>query len=180
METKATLRYLRMTPQKVQLVAGLVRGLPVEQAIHQLTFSKKAAARPLLKLVQSAIANAENNNQLKKDNLFIKKIMVNQGPVLKRWRARAFGRAGLIQKRSSHIYVILDELAPSKVQKKTAAKKATKTATEKERPVVDFNEVKKQAKGKEEKSGSPDEQKKKPLGGFKNIKDKFTRRLGEK
>ncbi len=115
-EVKAKLRYLRQSPRKVRPVADLIRHLPVDDALHQLSFSTKRAARPLFKLLQSAIANAENNNQLKKDNLFIKEIRVDQGPALKRWRARAMGRAAAIRKRTSHIFIVLAEIK-STVQK---------------------------------------------------------------
>jgi large subunit ribosomal protein L22 len=111
MEVKAFARHIRMSPRKVRLVADLVRGLDVSRAEAQLKFYRKAAARPVLKLVQSAAANATNNFKLNPDGLFIKKITVDGGPVLKRWRARAFGRAAGIKKRTSHISVVLDERA---------------------------------------------------------------------
>ena len=109
MEVKAKTRYLRISPRKVKLVIDLIRGLRVDQAQIQLHFLKKEAARPVLKLVNSAIANAENNFHLKKEFLYIKKITADQGPTLRRWFPRAFGRAGMIRKRSTHITVILDE-----------------------------------------------------------------------
>lgn len=133
MEVKAFARHIRMSPRKVRLVADLVRGLDVSKAEAQLKFYRKAAARPVLKLVQSAAANATNNFKLNADGLFIKKITVDGGPVLKRWRARAFGRAAGIKKRTSHISVVLDErsvtgatpaaAAVAAIAKKPAAKK---------------------------------------------------------
>jgi large subunit ribosomal protein L22 len=182
MEVRAQLRFLRMSPRKVRLVVDLIRGLGVEEAEYQLQFLNKAAARPVLKLLQSAIANAENNNKLAKDNLYIKRIMVDQGPTLKRWRPRAFGRAAEIRKRSSHVTVILDELTPAKkaAAKKTAEKKST-AAKKDDRPVVDYQDIKQAAKGKgEETSEEEQQQQKKSTKGFRGLKDKFTRRLGER
>ena len=125
METTAKLRYLRMSPRKVRLVVDAIRGVSVEQALVRLKFSDKRAAHPVAKLLNSAIANAEHNQDLKRDNLLIKEIKVDEGPVLKRWRSRAFGRAAGIQKRTSHISIILSEIKPSKEKagKKQEAKK---------------------------------------------------------
>ncbi len=108
MEVIAKARYIRISPRKVRLVADLVRGLDVDKALAQLRFYRKAAAKPLIKLIESGVANAEHNFKLS-GGLFIKKITVDGGPVLKRWRARAFGRAAPIRKRSSHINLVLEE-----------------------------------------------------------------------
>ncbi len=113
MTVKAKLRFLRQTPRKVRVLAQMVRGMNVTQALHTLTYSQKRAGRPLIKLINSAISNAVNNFSLKQDNLFIKEIRIDGGPVLKRWRARAFGRAAMIKKRTSHIYLTLDEIRPT-------------------------------------------------------------------
>jgi large subunit ribosomal protein L22 len=123
MQAKAQLRFLRMSPKKVRLIANLIRGLKVEEAVSQLTFMNKAAQRPVLKLLKSAIANAENNFQLKKDNLFIKEIKVDMAGALKRWQPRAHGRATPIRKKLSHILIVLDEIRPTKTK---VAKKAQK------------------------------------------------------
>src|SRR5260221_14716768 len=109
MEVIAKARFIRMSPRKVRLVAGLVRGMDVGPAKAQLRFYTKAAARPVLKLIESAEANAEHNFKMSKETLFIKRITVDGGPSLKRWRARAFGRAAAIKKRTSHITVWLSE-----------------------------------------------------------------------
>ncbi|HBH46522.1 MAG: 50S ribosomal protein L22 [Candidatus Jacksonbacteria bacterium RIFOXYC2_FULL_44_29] len=109
MEVIAKLNNYRQAPRKVGLVAKLVRGLDTETALRQLKFSGKRVALPLTKLIQSAVANAIHNYSLKRDNLFIKIITVDGGPTLKRSRARAFGRAAPIRKRTSHVTVILDE-----------------------------------------------------------------------
>lgn len=109
MDVKASARFIRMSPRKVRLVANLVRGLDVSLAAAQLGFYQKEAARPILKLLRSAVANAEHNNKLSRDRLFIKTITVDGGPTIKRFRPRAHGRAAPIRKRTSHINIILAE-----------------------------------------------------------------------
>jgi large subunit ribosomal protein L22 len=113
MEVKAKLNNLRMSPRKVRLVAGLVRGKKVAPALDQLTFSPKWSSLPLAKLLKSAIANATNNFGLQTDNLFIKTLTVDGGATLKRWMPRAQGRATPLNKRTSHITIVLGELVPS-------------------------------------------------------------------
>ena len=118
MEVIAHARHIRMSPRKVRLVAGLVRGMDVDRAAAQLRFYSKAAARPIAKLLQSAVANASHNFKMSTDGLYIKAITVDQGPTLKRFRARAFGRAAGIKKKSSHISIVLaarEGAAPSGV-----------------------------------------------------------------
>ncbi|MBU4422019.1 50S ribosomal protein L22 [Patescibacteria group bacterium] len=110
MEIKAKVRYLRMSPRKVRLVVDLIRGKKVSEALDILTFSNKWAKKPVIKLLNSAVANAEHNFELQKDNLYIKAIKADGGPMLKRWMPRAFGRAGAIRKRTCHIEIILDEI----------------------------------------------------------------------
>ena len=110
MEVTAQLRYLQASPQKVRLVADQIRGVGVQEASNLLQLSKKAAARPLRKLLQSAIANAENrDDQLDVDRLYVKEIYVDQGPALKRIRPQPMGRAFRIRKRSCHIMIALGE-----------------------------------------------------------------------
>ncbi len=108
-QAQATLRSLRCSPQKVGLVAGLIRGLPVEQAVKQLSFSRKAVSKDIQKLLQSAIANAENNHNLDIDRLFVKEVNVGRGIVMKRFQARARGRAFKIQKPFSNVSLTLEE-----------------------------------------------------------------------
>ncbi|MBI4434327.1 50S ribosomal protein L22 [Candidatus Uhrbacteria bacterium] len=114
MQTLAHLRNLRMSSRKVRLVADLVRGMDVDEADAQLSHLRKAATVPVQKLLRSAIANAEHNAKLDRRNLFVHQIFVNQGPTLKRFRPRAFGRAAPIRKRSSHLTVVLEERVPTK------------------------------------------------------------------
>lgn len=106
---KARLKYFRLSPRKVRLVVDLIRGLSVSRAMEQLEFSKKRSSDTLLKLLNSAVANAKNNFKLEKENLFISEITVDKGPTLKRWLPRARGRATPINKRSSHISVTLSD-----------------------------------------------------------------------
>ena len=132
-QAKAQLNNLRMSPQKVRLLADLVRGLPAEDAVVQLQFSKKHAARPLKKLLESAIANAENNNNLKKDTLKVETIYVNEGSTLRRWMPRAMGRATPLRKRSSHITLVLEgDVDEAKVKAFEKENKVKKDENEKE------------------------------------------------
>jgi large subunit ribosomal protein L22 len=109
MEAKAQAKYIRISPQKARLVADLVRGKKVEEAKQILTFTRKKAAGIIGKVLKSAVANASQNPGIDENILFVKTIYVDQGPSLKRWRARAQGRVAPIKKRMSHITVILDE-----------------------------------------------------------------------
>ena len=110
MSTVAKLKDIRISAQKVRLVADQVRGLKVDRAINLLTFSEKKAAALMKKLLESAIANAEHNNGLEIDELFIEHVSVDEGPTMKRWRARARGRTAKILKRTSHITIKVKEL----------------------------------------------------------------------
>lgn len=103
----AQLRYLRMSPRKVRLVIDAIRGLHVDLAEQQLSFSRKAAARPVLKLLRSAIANAQNNFQVQRKELYVKTVFADGGPTLKRFRPRAMGASAPIRKRTSHITIVL-------------------------------------------------------------------------
>jgi large subunit ribosomal protein L22 len=110
METKAVARYIRMSPQKVRLVVDLIRGKKVQEARNILLYTRKYASGIVAHVLKSAVANAAQNPNIDENVLYIKEIYVDQGPSLKRWRARAQGRAAGIKKRSSHITVILDEM----------------------------------------------------------------------
>lgn len=125
MQSTSTLRYLRIAPRKVRLVADLIKGKNVAEAKAILKYATKGAAEPLQKTLQSAIAGATHNLQLQEGNLYVSKVTVSEGPKLKRYRPRARGRAYPIQKKTSHITVIVDEIAPSaeaSVQKKRGSK----------------------------------------------------------
>ncbi len=107
----AKLNYLHIAPRKVRLIASALKGLTVGEAEAQLLLRPQRAAKPLLKLLRSAIANAKNNQKLNPDQLMISSIRVDQGPMLKRFLPRAMGRATPIQKKMSHITLVLEESA---------------------------------------------------------------------
>lgn len=162
MEITAKLKYFRMAPRKVRLVADLIRGMDTKEAKAYLKVTNKKIAEPLLKLLNSAIANAENNFNLDKDNLYISKIMVNGGPTLKRWMPRAYGRANEIKKRTSHITIVLDEKVKSK-KRKQKNKETTKKISQ---------ESIKKAKEKSLEEKSKKEEKLKKTGFFQRKDDK--------
>ena len=109
METKASLNYARVGAQKARLVADLVRGKNVDDALKTLTYLNKKTALLIKKLIESAVANADYKKTMNMDKLFVKAISVDQGPVLKRFRPRAQGRAFGVRKKLSHINVTLGE-----------------------------------------------------------------------
>lgn len=106
---KATARYIRMSSRKVKAVIDLIRDKNLGEARAILANTPRAATEPVLKVLNSAAANAENNLGMDRDNLFVAEVYANQGPTLKRYRPRAHGRAARIRKRTSHITIILDE-----------------------------------------------------------------------
>ena len=109
MEAKAVEKFIRISPRKLRYVAEIVRNKSVEQAVGILTFTPKKAASILKKAVESAAANASENHDMDEDSLLISKIMVNEGPILKRFRPRARGRASRIRKRTSHLTVVVSD-----------------------------------------------------------------------
>lgn len=204
MDVTAHLRNLRMSPRKVRLVADLVRGLPVGEADAQLAYLSRAAALPLRKLLASAVANAEHNAKLSRANLYVGQIAVNQGPTLKRFRPRAFGRAAAIRKRSCHVHVVLMERVPTTVGRApgapaTGAAPPPVTVAERPRiprredraptsepeirdsnaeiPSKELFDVHRKGKHREEKEHELRKDRKQPGGFFKRL---VTRRFGEK
>ncbi|MDB9822108.1 50S ribosomal protein L22 [Deltaproteobacteria bacterium] len=109
MESTAIARFVRVSPRKVRLVMDQIRGKKVDEALNSLSFAPQKGANILKKLIKSAVANAQQNSDIDVDNLYINKIFADEGPVLKRFRPRAMGRASRILKRTSHLTVILDE-----------------------------------------------------------------------
>lgn len=109
MEAKAIAKYVRIAPRKVNLVAAEIRGKQVDEALAILKFTPKRGAEVLEKVLKSAVANAENNNEMNRENLYISEAYANQGPTLKRWRPRSQGRAFQILKRTSHVGVVVVE-----------------------------------------------------------------------
>ncbi len=109
MEARAGVKQIRISPQKARLIADLVRGKDVAVAINHLRFMPKKGARIIRKVLEAAVANASQNEAIDIDTLYVKEIQVNGGPMLKRIRPRAMGRASRILKRTSHINVVLEE-----------------------------------------------------------------------
>ena len=129
MPVVAKLKYLRIAPRKVRLVADLIRGKSVKEAQTLLQFTVKKANEPVLKLLKSAIASARNNFQLQESNLYICKISVDEGPKYKRHMPRARGQAYEIQKKTSHITILLDEIIkkPKEIKKIKKSEEIEKT-----------------------------------------------------
>lgn len=109
MESIARARHVRIAPRKVRLVMDMVRGKPVDEALQTLDLVRKAASPVIAKMIQSAMANAENNHEMNPEGLIVTRAFVDEGPVLKRFMPRAMGRATAIRKRTSHITVVLSE-----------------------------------------------------------------------
>lgn len=109
MEVKASLKFAKVGEQKARIVANMVRGKMVNDAIRILTYDNKKPSMIIKKLVESAVANADQKQVIDVDNLYIKEIMVDKGPFMKRYQPRAQGRAFVIKKKSSHISLVLDE-----------------------------------------------------------------------
>jgi large subunit ribosomal protein L22 len=131
MSFQASAKSLRVSPRKVRLVIDQVRGLSVVKAESILLFMNKKSAQYVLKLILSAAANAKSTANVEKENLKITTIFADGGFVMKRFRARAFGRAVTIRKRTSHVTVVLDEVTPKAVEKKADKKPAAKKAAAK-------------------------------------------------
>ena len=131
---------LRMAPRKIALLVSLVRGKPVEVALNILKFTPRSAAKPVAKLIRSAVANAQENHGANPDNLRICEIQIGEGPGIKRIQARAMGRANRILKRMSHITVVVEE---------TDGKPAIKAHGTKAKPRPTFAAVKTKPKKKE-------------------------------
>jgi large subunit ribosomal protein L22 len=118
----AKLRFYRMGPKKMRLIADLIRGKRVERAQAVLGLLNKKGAEPILKLLNSAVANAKHNFSIENSNLIVKSIMVDGGPVLKRFMPKAHGRATPVRERTSHVSLILEQLE-EKVKKEKVSKK---------------------------------------------------------
>ncbi len=143
MQTRAVAKYVRMSPRKVRLVTNLIKGKDLEEAKEILDYCPKAAARVVAKVLASAAANAENNNRIPPERLYVLNAFVDEGPTLKRFRARALGRATRINKRTSHITVILEEREEERPRRGSALRRISR------RPAV--RKIAGPRKGKKEK-----------------------------
>lgn len=126
---KAVLTNHRQSPRKVRLLADMVRGKKVTDALAVLNFTAKKSSGEMIKVINSAAANAVSNNEADRSNLFIKEIRINKGLVMKRFRPRARGRASAIRHRTSHIHVVLDELNKKDVVQPAGGEKPSETKT---------------------------------------------------
>jgi large subunit ribosomal protein L22 len=124
-KVRAVGRYVRISPYKARQLADMIRGKDLEEARFITTFSPQAAARLVGKVLESAVANAENNNGLRADDLMVVNCFVDEGPTLKRWRPRAYGRATRIRKRTSHITVIVSEREELEKKGRRASRRRT-------------------------------------------------------
>ncbi|MBN1282407.1 MAG: 50S ribosomal protein L22 [Proteobacteria bacterium] len=109
MPAQARIKNIRMTTRKVQVVASQIRGKGVQEAIDYLTFCRRSPARPLLKLIKSAVSNADQKGGMDLDRLYVKELLVDKGPTMKRWMPRARGSASPVLKRSSKVSITLDQ-----------------------------------------------------------------------
>ena len=176
-EIFAQANYVRIAPPKVRLVVAALRGKSVLVALDQLRFVTKQSVAPLTKLLNSALANAENNFGFDKNDLFIKKLLVNSGPTLKRFQPHAYGRSTVIRKKSSHIILVLGVKAGAKQK----AKPAVDAPVSKKEPavkVVAAEEVKKlgrSSEASESKSGPREDKTQKSRGFLRKV---FSRKTG--
>jgi len=157
MEVKAQLNGLRIAPRKVRAVTNLVKGKDVGYALNQMEFLMKRPVLPLIKLLNSAIANAENNLSMVKENLYIKVFLVDEGIKLKRFRPKAQGRSGEIQKKTSRVRIILDERVAGLKRQASEKKAKEKTETvvkENEKLEAKKHEVKTEIGKKSDTSGN--------------------------
>lgn len=161
MKVTAQLNNIRIAQRKVKLTADLIRGLDVEDAKNQLNVAIKKSSPLIKKLLDSAIANAENNFGLDKTNLFVFDVTVGAGPTLRRWRARAYGRAARILKRTSNIEIILEERVEGKGRKsKEQMEKEKKERLEK---LKKEEKARMEEKKKEDKKEEKKEEKKEKI-----------------
>jgi len=167
-EVKAAARFIHTSPKKIRLVINQIRGLAANDAIDVLRFLNKGAVKPVLKLLNSALANAEHNFQINKEDLFIKEIIANDGPTIKRFRPRARGSSAAIRKRTSHIELTLGVTTGAKRIAGKMDKKDKDTVK-----IVNPDEVKKSGP-KDSGKGSNDSGKKEK--GF--MKGMFQRKTG--
>ncbi len=122
----ASARFVRITPQKARRVVDMVRGMAVQDALNALQFAPQAASETVYKVLASAVANAETTEGLDAGNLVLTKAMVDEGPTMKRWRARAQGRASRINKRTSHITIVVAPAVPAAASTTNRSKKGRK------------------------------------------------------
>jgi large subunit ribosomal protein L22 len=147
-QTTAHLRGIQMSPRKLRLLVDLVRGMPALAAVTELSMAHKAAARPVLKLIQSAIANATHNHDLMPESLIITKAFVNNGTIMYRFTPRAMGRSAPIRKRTAHVTIVLEGVTGEKKAKKSESEAVEMEAKEESKEEVSEKKVKAKSKTK--------------------------------
>jgi large subunit ribosomal protein L22 len=178
MKVKAKLNNLRIAPRKVRLVAELIRGLDVEEALNQINTSFKRGSLPMKKLLISAINNGENNLGIDRKNMYVFRVLVDAGTSLKRWMPKAYGRAGKILKRTSQVEIILEERVEGKGRKsqeelEAARKKRLEEKMKKEKEALKESEEKSAiAKDKEKATKISEKVKERPSEKGKSSEDK--------
>jgi large subunit ribosomal protein L22 len=133
---QARLRYLLTSPPKVRQMCGLIRGLEIEQARQQLELTSRGASNPVLKLLDSAVANAESAVNIPEDELFVERAVVDEGPTLRRWRPRARGRATRVNKRTSHVTIVVARLPEEELEQRRRRDAEKGRITPRRRPRV--------------------------------------------
>ena len=178
MKITAKLKNLRISPRKVRLVTNLIKGMDTENALVQLSNAVKGSSRAVEKLLRSAISNAENNFGLDKNNLLVSDVQVGEGPILKRWLPRAHGRATPLMKRTSNVYLVLDEKIEG-MKKKTKSVKKAVSEDEKETEKIESDDVKKSEVKEKKKTAITKEAivKKSPVGGIKSKQGSFSKKV---
>jgi len=149
MQATARLNYLHIAPRKVRLIADMIRKKSVKEAERILNFIPQRAALPVIKLIKSAVSNAKNSLGIEESNLFISKITVDEGPKIKKWMPRARGSPSPIHKKTSHIFLVLDEIekGKAKVKKEQGSlraeeeKKQEKTVKNIQKPKISRSET---------------------------------------
>lgn len=164
-----------MSPRKARLVLDVVRGLKVDKALEQLQFINKLVAEPIKKLIESAVANAEHNFSLDKNNLFIKEIKADEGVTLKRWMPRAHGRATTLRKRACHIHLILGEIVAS--GKKESRKVKVEAPVKLEQMAAEAEKQAGSKKGSSKNKANPESKAKSDKGFTTKV---FNRKAGSK
>jgi large subunit ribosomal protein L22 len=161
-QTKATLKYLRTSAYKVREILDLIRGLDVDDARHVLQFSERGAAREVLKVLNSAVANADHTLNIPADELKVAVAFADEGPTIKRWRPRARGRATRIRKRTCHITIVVARLTDSELQERR--RRDGSATTQRRRGVIPgrrrkaAEEAPKAAKGTAAEAAPPEEE----------------------
>jgi len=176
MKVSAKLNNLRIAPRKVRLVAELVTGLDVDDALVQLDAKIKRGCEPVRKLLLSAISNAENNFGIDRSNMFVLSVTVGGGPTLKRWMPRAYGRAAMIKKRTSKIEIIVDERIEGKGRKTKEQLEKEKKERLEEKKKIEKEAVKKMDDKKEVKN-KPEEVKEIERGKKDTTKSNWSSRI---